>query len=184
MTCMFKNGKISHSEFRDLFNLYYPRLLMFADRFLNNTHDAEDCVLESFNSLWEKERRLENEEHAKSYLYTTVRNKCLNKIRSNKVRQSIDIDVAPDVTDDKTVELAVIDSELHSMLLDAINKLPEDARRVLELNVFEKLKMHEIAEDLNLTLNQVKALKTKAMKELKNNLGNKFLIICVLFDLM
>lgn len=181
---MFKASKIKQSEFKKLFNRYYPKLFLFAKKFLNNHHDAEDCVLESFNSLWRDKRKLENQEHAKSYLYTTVRNKCLNKSRSNKVRQAIDIDAIPDITDHKTVELAVIDSELHAMLLAAINKLPKDTRRVLELNVFEKLKMHEIAEDLNLSLNQVKALKTKAMKELKNNLANRFLIICILSDLL
>lgn len=182
---MFKSGKIVQSEFRELFNIYYPRLILFAGKFLNNTHDIEDCVLESFNSLWEKGEKLESYEHAKSFLYTSVRNKCLNKIRSNKIRQSVDIDeIYDDITDDKCVELCVIDSELHAILLKAINKLPEDARKVIELNVFEKLKMHEIAEDMDITINQVKALKTKAMRELKKNMGNKFLIISILFDLL
>lgn len=181
---MFKSGKISQSEFRELFNIYYPRLILFAGKFLNNTHDIEDCVLESFNSLWEKGQKLESKEHAKSYLYTSVRNKCLNKLRANKVRQSVNIDEFYDITDDKCVELSVIDSELHAMLHEAINRLPEDARKVIELNVFEKLKMYEIAEDLNITINQVKALKTKAMRKLKKNLGNKSLIISILFDLL
>ncbi len=181
---MFDSNKIGRSEFRELFNLYYPRLTLFAGKFLSSNQDIEDCVLECFNSLWEKREKLESREHAKSYLYTSVRNKCLNKLRSNKVRQSIDIEEFNDITDNKCVEISVIDSELHAMLFEAINKLPEDARKVIELNVFEKLKMHEIAEDMDISINQVKALKTKAIRELKKNIGNKFLIISILFDLM
>lgn len=171
-------------EFKKLFDLYYPRLILFAGKYLNNSNDVEDCVLESFTSLWESEDRLENSENAKSYLYASVKNKCLNVIRYNKVRTMVDINEVYDIEDETSVELSIIDSELHALLLQAINYLPEDAKLVLELNVFEKVKMHEIAEKMDISLNQVKALKTKALNELKKKLGSKYLIISIVFGLV
>ena len=175
---------VERGEFKRLFDLYYPRLILFAGKFLTNSGDVEDCVLESFSSLWESREKIENQEYVRSYLYTSVRNKCLNVIRYNKVRNRVDIDEVYDVMDETSVELSVVDSELHALLLRAIDNLPEDARQVLELNVFEKVKMHEIAEKMDISLNQVKALKTKALKELKKELGCKYLSISILFGLI
>lgn len=175
---------LERDDFKNLFDLYYPRLVLFASKYLNNSSDVEDCVLESFSSLWENKGKIENEEYVKSYLYVSVRNKCLNVIRYNKVRNMVGIEEVYDIQDDTSVELSVIDSELHAMLLGAIRDLPGEARRVLELSVFEKVKLHEIAEQMDLSLNQVKALKTKALRELKKKLGGKFLVISILFGLV
>lgn len=177
-------SKAERLEFKKIFDLYYPRLILFAGRFLNNSSDAEDCVLESFSSLWNNRENMNDPENVKSYLYTSVRNKCLNVIRYNKVRNVVAIDEVHDIMDETSVELSVIDAELHSMLLRAIQNLPEDAKTVLELNVFEKVKMHEIAEKMDLSLNQVKALKTKALRELKKELGGKYLIISIVFGII
>lgn len=171
-------------DFKRLFNLYYPRLILFAGKYLKNLNDAEDCVLESFSSFWENREKIENPERVKSYLYSSVRNRCLNMLRHNQLRQIVDIENGMDVMDDTSVELSIIDSELHAMLLQAICNLPEDARLVLELNTFEKLKLHEIAQEMDCSLNHVKALKTKALRELKKELGDKFLIISLVFGLI
>ena len=171
-------------DFKRLFDLYYPRLILFAGKYLRDLNDVEDCVLESFSSLWENRKKIENPESVKSSLYSSVRNRCLNMLRHNQLRRIVDIENGMDIMDDTSVELSIIDSELHAMLLQAIRKLPEDARLVLELNTFERLKLHEIAQKMDFSLNQVKALKTKALRELKKELGGKFLILSIIIKLL
>lgn len=170
-------------DFKQLFILYYPRLILFAGKFLKDLNDAEDCVQESFSSLWENMENIENLESVKSYLYSSVRNRCMNVLRHNSLRKVVDIVNGMDVMDDTSVELSIIDSELHALLLLAINELPEDARQVLELNIFENLRLHEIAQNMDLSLNQVKALKTKALGKLKKKFKNNLLIFNILLDL-
>lgn len=167
-------------EFKEVFELYYSRLVLFANKLLNDRHTSEDCVVDAFNALWKSIENFECREQIKSFLYTTVRNKCLNIIRHNNKLSAVDIDHIHNMEDESYVEFSVIDSELHAILLKAIGELSEDARKVIEMNVFEKIKLHEIATKMDLSLNQVKALKTKAIRELKKSLGYKFLIINIL----
>src|SRR5690606_21515017 len=76
-----KNIKPEH-----LFKEYYPRLCDYALRFLKSDEEGEDAVQDAF-IVYLEQRDTINEHPAavKSFLYNTVRNICLNKVRHQKV---------------------------------------------------------------------------------------------------
>jgi len=162
-----------------------PRLLFFARKLLNYSSESEDCVMISFHNLWLNRFKIKAASNAKAFLYTAVKNRCLNVIRHNKaiIKVEIDENFKNNVIDTNDIELAFVDAELHTLLHKSIGQLPSDVKKVLILNVFEKVKMHEIAEQMGISLNKVKALKTKAMNELKKDLGSKYMILCAFFNL-
>ncbi len=84
-----------------MFDTYYQALVKYAYRFLILTDECEDLVQYVFVGLWEKE----NETSLKVFLYKTVRNKCYNVIKHNKVR-------------DKYTESVVISFEDDSIIAD------------------------------------------------------------------
>lgn len=67
------------------FRLYFKALHFFAFKILNNESDAEDIVQECFSSLWAKHGTLNNALSIRSFLYTTVRNACISRLRKKKL---------------------------------------------------------------------------------------------------
>ena len=68
--------------FKALFSRFYPELLSFAVLFLQDRVAASRFTLEAFSLLWNRHTEFDSEEKMKSFLYLTVRNKCLNYIKS------------------------------------------------------------------------------------------------------
>ena len=77
-----------------LFQMYYRPLVVWADTFVNDIGGAEDLVQEFFIHIWEKEL-LDGvkPETLKSYLYTAVRNRALNRLdKKDPLRRAIEME--------------------------------------------------------------------------------------------
>lgn len=78
-----KVQKGNEAEFRLLFNLFYPRLMSVACRFVPE-HIAEDIVQSVFVMYWEQKSTLTpNAIH--SFLYKCTQNNCLNYLKHQAV---------------------------------------------------------------------------------------------------
>ena len=67
-----------------IFKEYYGSLCYFASRFLKNEEVIEDLVQDVFIALLEKKMLFQSEVHLKNFLYLSIRNSCLNYIRSTR----------------------------------------------------------------------------------------------------
>ena len=63
--------------FEYAFRKFSPRLEAFAQKYTNDTNEAEDIVQDVFLKLWERRELLDNISLA-SFLFMMVRNSCLN----------------------------------------------------------------------------------------------------------
>lgn len=70
--------------FKELFDEFYQTLCLFAARFLKDDALAADVVQEVFVKFWERHTDFDNDLKVKSYLYTSVRNACLEYNRDKK----------------------------------------------------------------------------------------------------
>jgi DNA-directed RNA polymerase specialized sigma subunit, sigma24 homolog len=71
--------------FEELYRLYYADLTVFAQTYVYQLDIAEDIVQESYYQLWESASSQRITKSLKSYLYSTIRNKCLNYLRHLQV---------------------------------------------------------------------------------------------------
>ncbi len=153
-------------DLREIFNLYYSDLCVFACKYVDNFDQAEDIVQNMFIDFWEN-RRFENLHLSlKSYLFTSVKNNALKYIRDNKKFRFEDIEacVSYDIGDQFRFEdLQTIIKDLYRKIED----LPPQRRRVFKAIVFEKLKYSEVAENLQISVNTVKTHYSRAVKHLK-----------------
>ena len=53
-------------------------------KYVGDLEEAKNLVHEVFISVWEKFDTLPQDTHYRSYLYTSVRNRCLNHLRDRK----------------------------------------------------------------------------------------------------
>ena len=134
---------------------------------------------ETFINLWEKRGIYSDMVYFKAYLYKSLYNNALFYLRQHKVSEDVD----PGIEDDTESALnAIIEEEVHREIIAAIDKLPPERRRVVELSMVG-YSQEEIAEKLNISVNTVKTQKRKAYAFLREELQHLFVLFLMLLNL-
>lgn len=160
--------KKSHKIFEIIFNHYYNRLYRLAFAYLMNRDLAEDTIQEVFVSLWDTADTLSEMVHLQNYLYTSVKNACLDHFKHLQVI---------DVNKDKLTEALVFsgtaeyeeDTTLQERVKQLLSELPEQQRRVVEMKFFDGMSYNKIAEILNISEETVHTHIKRAYKFLRNS---------------
>ena len=153
-----------------LFRRQYQSLCFFAGRYIRDLNTAESLVQEVFVRLWDGRQHVHIRVSLKSYLYTSVRNSCLNYIKHERFsrplegveRRSDDAVTQPD--------LQLESQEVTAAVQRAISDLPAKQRETLSLAKYDELSYQEIAEIQNVSINTVKTQLKRALKALSNSL--------------
>ena len=167
--------------FREVFESYFSALTAFGYKYVPDQSAVEDMVQEAFISFWEKRQDFDHLNALKSFLYTSVRNKCLNHIKHQAVLKKHEAALVYELESDHQFSRQVIEEETFNQLLAEIKRLPESAREIMVL-ALNGLKNQEIADELNISINTVKTQKKIAYSKLKEKLGPRFetLLLCLL----
>ncbi|MEM7298388.1 MAG: RNA polymerase sigma-70 factor [Bacteroidota bacterium] len=160
----------SEQKFDTLFREYYPSLVAFANKQINDLETSEDLVQELFVHLYEK-KGVEIKESLKSYLFKAVFNKCKSHHRKLEVHQKYESEVAS--ADQESYRDLLVSTELEERVFREINRLPEKCRLIFTLNRFEDFTNDEIAEKLNISKRTVETQISKALKILRSSLDPK-----------
>jgi RNA polymerase sigma-70 factor, ECF subfamily len=107
----------------------------------------------------------------KSYLITSVKNKCLNYIRNNKkfIEDIADIENY-DIEFEENDKL--IEEELTNKIEAAIAELPEKCREIFIMSRYENFKYQEIADKLEISVKTVETQMSKALQHMRNKLSD------------
>lgn len=164
--------KIEKKTFESLFNLYYSGLIVYANRFTNQIEISEDIVHDVFITLWEKKSSLLMES-AKAYLFSSVRNRCLNHLEQLKVRNKYQEQILQkgDITGLLTWEYYV-ESELQEHIEKAIRQLPPQCQKIFIMNRFNDKSITQIAEELEISPRTVEKHIEIALKKLRQELAD------------
>lgn len=172
MVVMMTNSNV---DFESLFNYNYRPLCIYALHYLSDVDAAEDVVQECFARLWEKLQHGAEIANRRSYLYTTVRNRCLDQLRRKGVHtESLNpYDTYGIIDDDDAQERSLQEARMWT----AIDSLPEKCREVFILSKRDGLKYEEIAEELGLSVNTVRNQISKAFNLLKEGVRKIYMWI-------
>jgi RNA polymerase sigma-70 factor (ECF subfamily) len=144
-------------------------LVRFAGRILPDGSDPQDIVQDAFVRLWARRATLREDGSLRALLYTTVRNACLDEIRTNRRRQRLRSggwgpSPAPGPYEDTQ------GAELQRLAAAAVAKLPEKRREVFRLVREEGLSYREAAEVLVLSEQTVANHMSLALADLRTAL--------------
>ncbi len=73
-------------DFNKLYTEYHKRFLYFASTYLKDENAIEDIVADSFTYYWENRGALKNESNIPAYILKTVKHKCLNYLKAEKIK--------------------------------------------------------------------------------------------------
>ena len=79
--------KHDKEAFRFLYEYYFTKIVLFAESYLYDEEEARDLVQDLFFHLWDHSEALHVTTSIKSYLFTSVRNRCLNILRDLNIRE-------------------------------------------------------------------------------------------------
>ena len=149
-----------------LFDIYYEKLYLFAEKYIYDSDKAHDIVQDVFLKIWENAERLELTSSIQHYLFASVRNGCLNYLKSLQIEDRNNRKYAEAYIESQNVDM-VDDEELLARVRQVLDELPEKCREVCLLRFVEGYKYAEIAVRLDMNENTVKAQLHRGMERLK-----------------
>lgn len=155
-------------NFEKLFKEFFIPLTYFTKKYISDTDMSKEIVHSVFVRIWENRNEFDFNKPAKSYLFTSVYNRCMNYLRDNKKMKDFDsessvLEIRTETVPSDQIEAA----ELEFKIKQAIDSLPEKTREIFCLNRFEEKKYSEIAQAKKISVKTVEAQISKALKLLR-----------------
>lgn len=160
------------------FRKYYAALCFFASSYLNDTDAAEDVVQECFVKLWSRHTVMRNPDAIKSFLYTSVRNACLNELRKQRLEDrslSALTYLGETMSDDDLNEVTRAETirQVHAQ----IQELPPRIQQVFRMFYLEGKNYSQIAHELQTSPETVRKQKARALVLLREKLLPFFVVL-------
>ncbi len=145
---------------------YREGLFRHAAGILKDYEEAIDVTQEVFIKAMREPRFYDEEFKIKAWLYRVTTNLCFNLVRNRKRRAAI-LEAAhrPTSAEAKQVDL-VFHGERQETILQAMEKLSENHRRILMLRYYSDLSYAEIADALDVKLGTVMSRLSRAKRRL------------------
>ncbi|MEE4287340.1 MAG: RNA polymerase sigma-70 factor [Mariniphaga sp.] len=184
-----KNNKKKLKRFEEIFLLFYPRLRKYAFNLLNNQNEAEDLVQDVFFQVWQNIHELDDEKNVGSYLFTLLRNKCLNSLKHKIIEEKYIVQSAKNGAEElyhisfsETEKFTSMEKRLMTELEKIISEMPEKCQTAFRLKWFEGKKIREIAAIMKISATMVDKHLARgleiARKKLNPDLYIFFLMLC------
>lgn len=176
-------GRYNDKSIEQFFKQYYIPLVLFGTTYVRDQDTAKDMVQDVFFTLINNRQQFDSIDNLKIYLYSSVKNKCLKFLRHEEVKGRYEQYVQANET---IYQEAVLEEEVFVLLTQAINKLPEQCKKVFLLTL-EGKSNSEIAEILGIGIETVKSHKKTGKKllfaKLKNSISDSMFIFYLLYTL-
>jgi len=157
--------------FESLFFGYYPKLSVFARKYVTDLDTAKEIVQNYFVDLYEKREQLDIQTSLNNYLYSSVRNRCLNYLHQQKLHSDHKEQLKLFIEESENDLFQKIEAtELEYKIWEEVSGLPEQCKIIFKLSRKEGLKNKEIATRLEISIRTVETQISKALKVLRKNL--------------
>jgi len=165
--------------FNEIFRELYPALCFYGFKITGNQAVAEDIAQESFIKVWHRRPECTHFLSLKSYLYTTVKNACIDWARKNQSQEKAVNALLPllQQTGQPALERLVMTETCRQLHL-AINELPARCQKIVRLSYLEGKSIKQIAVELNIETGSVGSHKTRGIMLLRKRL-RYFLHLCI-----
>ena len=145
-----------------LYKQYFRQLSLYALHYMGDIDESKDVVQECFAAVVRNKPEVSN---PKVYLYSAVRNRCIDTLRSKKKELTAPMDDLSEISDEEAQRRA----EIEVRLWKAVDALPPKRRELLLLNKRDGLTYGDIARLRGLSENTVRNQIFRAIKALRKD---------------
>ena len=161
----------------ELYDRYGRLAYSLIYRIVRDVGVAEDLVQETFLRVWNRAQGFDAERGALGpWLLAVARNRAIDYVRSaggKMAKGALELEYAERPALFINFEADVLSQDQARRVRAALEKLNENQRHVIELAYFEGLSQSEMAERMGQPLGTVKTWVRTALKNLREDLGEK-----------
>lgn len=160
------------SVFERIYLKHSHRITDFISSIIKSFEDAEEISQEVFTYLWTNRQKVDPDKDISAYLYILARFGIFNYFRSKKVHEAYVREAKYVNTDEAaaTDELMYA-KEIKIMVELAVDRMPEQRRKIYRMSRSEGINNDEIARKLGITKNTVEKHLTFALKDIREILA-------------
>ena len=164
-----------------LYKKYCKRVYKFGYSILKSPEDSENLMQDVFLRLWENRHKVEKDASIKSYVFTIAYNSAISVIRK-KIKESLFVEYLKSLQEIniEPVNIELEYNELTKKLDEIVKALPQRQKEVYLMHKVDGLKYSEIAERLHISENTIENHISRALKTIREKLGN-YSVIAILF---
>lgn len=159
--------------FTEIYQIYNQRVFFLAVQYFKNEATAKDIVQEVFIKVYKNIHTLKSTNAFSSWLHTITYRECQNynrkKLKIYDLKDDESIEGFPDIT---AIDIAsqVENERIKEIIMKSLDTMKKPLRTVAVLRFFEEMKIHEIAEILNVPNDTVKSRIRRIRKKLSTDL--------------
>lgn len=158
----------NNEAFEAVYHAYFGKLLTYSTTILQDKEAASEVVQDTYASLWMNRHKLDADKPLCSYLLRAVHNNSLKLLQLNANRRSREEKAAKELcTDDTTMPIP--STQMESLSL-AIERLPEQSKKVLQMTYWEEKKHADVAQELSISRRTVETILYKVIKRLRGEM--------------
>jgi RNA polymerase sigma-70 factor, ECF subfamily len=178
------------SAFGQLVELYKGKIHRLAYRMLNNPHDSEDVVQETFMRVYLNLNRYDENQKFSTWIYRIGKNLCVDLLRKKKSTYSLDAEIAGEdelnhygivSSEGNSPEMALMETEMQEQLAHVISKMSDKYKDIPNLYYVHDLSLQEISKKLEIPVTTVKTRLYRGREYLRKRWGMSFLISLLTF---
>lgn len=163
----------NRAEFNKLFRSNYHQLCNYACTYLFDLSVAKDMVQDVFVQIWNRSERFPemNDSAVKSYLYTAVRNKCLDYLKKLKTKDQYEFEILKQARISESGDSKMDSIELEGILQHSIAEMSSTHQKILEYKA-QGLKNKEVSSKLSLSVRTLEWHTLTIRKKIKEIIKN------------
>lgn len=162
----------SQTALQKFYDLCFDRFFRIAYYYLKQEEWAQEVVLDVFMKIWEKRESLQTIVNLEDYFFITVKNAALNYLAKEEKQKQITEIIADKIANqENSPEEILINEELFSHYVKALDRLPEKCREIFIRIREEKQSYAQVAKELKISINTVDVQVQKAVTRLRDMLS-------------
>jgi len=178
------------AAFVQLVDMYKDKILRLAYGMLNNRHDSEDVVQETFIRVYMNLNNFDDSQKFSTWIYRIGKNLCIDLLRKKKSIRSLDAATLTNArtgyyhklqSQEMSPEHRYLSTEFYEHARKVIGKLSEKYREIVELYYLHELSLQEISERLGLPVSTVKSRLHRGREQLRKKWGMLLLLQVLMF---
>ena len=169
-------------DFQEIYTEFQPRILRYLSRMMG-PEEAEDVAQEVFEKVNRSLDGFRGQSKLSTWIYRIATNAAIDKLRSASFKQSANQEALEEAVGAKaqntwngqtqiSVDQKVIRKEMSECVREYIDRLPPDYSTILILSEIEGFKNKEVADILQISLENAKVRLHRARASLKKELDN------------
>ena len=148
-----------HIDFEQIYLSYFSKMKRFAREYVLSDEDAENIVQDVFLDFWEKKELLPLPINILAYLFTSIKNRCIDFLRHKIVQKEVENKMQEEyrlTLQMKYYSLGELDEgifekdDVEQLLSKVIDSLPERCREIFLKSKIEGKKQKEKSEEYTL----------------------------------